>query len=62
MLRMLQTQLIQELNLEQVSTITIKECTGKCVRVLILYIGHHINRIQSPFHFLKTELNLYSDI
>ena len=46
MLRMLQTQLIQELNLEQVSTIEIKECKGKQVRALILYIDHHINGIQ----------------
>ena len=46
MLRMLQTQLIQELNLEQVSTIVIKECTGKRTRVLILHIDHHINSVQ----------------
>ena len=45
MLQMLQTQLIQELNLEQVSKIKIKICTGIHVRVLIHYIGYHINGI-----------------
>ena len=46
MLLMLQTQLIQELNLEQVSTIKIKECTGKRVRVLIRYVDRNFNGIQ----------------